>query len=157
MKNTIDNPGEDSKKQNKFLNILKTAAIATLLTSCWGNIKDIHFNSQEKAVDFDMVFTWWDYLHYDVTIKQENDSTFYGLVDGDWFFDKKEFRWKTPDEVFESVTDELCEHVSEAQLSSQESITNLEVATQNKIRFIQKKFNEMLENGYQEETVQYNP
>jgi hypothetical protein len=34
MKNTIDNPGKDSKKQNKFLNILKTAAIATLLTSC---------------------------------------------------------------------------------------------------------------------------
>jgi hypothetical protein len=39
----------------------------------------------------------------------------------------------------------VCESVSDAQLSSQESIYELEVKAQNKIKFIQKEYKKMLE------------
>jgi hypothetical protein len=43
------------------------------------------------------------------------------------------------------VTDEICDKVSEAQLSSREHIYELEAKAQDKIKFIQQEYKKMLD------------
>ena len=139
MKNNVESANKGWEKKSIFWKVLVTTALAATLASCWGELNEVKFNKEDNAVNFEMAFAWWDYVHYDVTIKKENDSTYYGLVDWGFLWKKREFRDSNPDRVFEEITDEVCENVSDAQLSSQERIHELEVKAQNKIRFIQKE------------------
>jgi len=160
MKNSVDKGSELPKKNNTFANVLVTTALAATLASCWWELNEVKFDKEENAVNFEMEFTWWEYVHYDVTIKKENDSTYYGLVDWGFLWRKKEFKNADPARVFEDITDEVCENVSEAQLSSQERIHELEAKAQNKIKFIQKEYKKMLDenNGnVKDSTIVYKP
>lgn len=157
MVNTLKK--SEGEKKSIFWNVLKTAALAAILTSCWWDINDITFDNTDKSVKFEMQFNGSDEVHYDITIKQENDSTYYGLID--WgFFHEKEIRRNTPEAVFEEVTDEVCDNVSRAQISSIEKITELEINAQNKIKYIQKQYKKMLEENdpnLKEQTITYQP
>ena len=164
MKATINNSSEKKetnwKKRNIFANILATTALAATLASCWGELNEIKFNSEDQAVNFELAFSWGEYIHYDVTIKKENDSTYYWLIDWGFLGKKKEYHWDNPKKVFEEITDEVCESVSEAQLSSQEKIHELEVNAQNKIRFIEKEYEKMLDQNewaIKDSTIVYKP
>ena len=132
-----DKPPRIPRGRTIFADVLATTALAATLASCWGELNEVKFDSEDNSVNFEMAFNWWEYVHYDVKIRKENDSTFYWLVDGGLFKSKK-FTWNTPEEVFEQVTDEVCSKVSEAQLSSRENIYELEAKAQNKIKFIQQ-------------------
>lgn len=160
MRNTVDKWGESSGKSSIFASVLATTALAATLASCWWELNEINFDKDDQAVNFELSFTWWEYVHYDVSIKKENDSTYYWLIDGWFLWKKKEYRSNNPDKVFEEITDEVCESVSDAQLSSQESIYELEVKAQNKIKFIQKEYKKMLEENdwaVKDSTVVYKP
>lgn len=160
MRKSADKPSNTPKKRNIFANVLATTALAATLASCWGELNEVKFDSEDNSVNFKMAFNWWEYVHYDVKIRKENDSTYYGLIDG-WLLTKnKEYRWDSPDKVFEQVTDEICESVQEAQLSSREHIYELEAKAQNKIRDIQKEYKKMLdENDWavKDSTIIYKP
>lgn len=160
MKNNVESANKGWERKSIFWKVLVTTALAATLASCWGELNEVKFNKEDNAVNFEMAFAWWDYVHYDVTIKKENDSTYYGLVDWGFLWKKREFRDSNPDRVFEEITDEVCENVSDAQLSSQERIHELEVKAQNKIRFIQKEYQKMLdENDWEvkDSTIVYKP
>ena len=160
MRNTVDKWGESQKKTSIFASVLATTALAATLASCWWELNEINFDKDDQAVNFELSFTWWEYVHYDVSIKKEGDSTYYWLIDGWFLWKKKEYRSNNPDKVFEEITDEVCESVSDAQLSSQESIYELEVKAQNKIKFIQKEYKKMLEENdwaVKDSTVVYKP
>ena len=160
MKNNVESANKGWEKKSIFWKVLVTTALAATLASCWVELNEVKFNKEDNAVNFEMAFAWWDYVHYDVTIKKENDSTYYGLVDWGFLWKKREFRNSNPDRVFEEITDEVCENVSDAQLSSQERIHELEVKAQNKIRFIQKEYQKMLdENDWavKDSTIVYKP
>ena len=157
MKNNVESANKGWEKKSIFWKVLVTTALAATLASCWGELNEVKFNKEDNAVNFEMAFAWWDYVHYDVTIKKENDSTYYGLVDWGFLWKKREFRDSNPDRVFEEITDEVCENVSDG---SQERIHELEVKAQNKIRFIQKEYQKMLdENDWEvkDSTIVYKP
>ena len=160
MRNTVNKWSKSSGESSIFASVLATTALAAALASCWWELNEINFDKDDQAVNFELSFTWWEYVHYDVKIRKENDSTYYGLIDG-WLLTKnKEYRWDSPDKVFEQVTDEICESVQEAQLSSREHIYELEAKAQNKIRDIQKEYKKMLdENDWavKDSTIIYKP
>ena len=159
MRNSADKGSESPKKSSIFSNVLATTALAATLASCWWELNEINFDSDDNSVNFEIVFSGRDYVHYDVTIQKEWDSTYYWFANP-WFLKSKKFVWSTLEKVFQDVTDEICENVSEAQISSQDRIHELEVKAQNKIKFIEKEYKKMLEeNGWEikDSTIIYNP
>lgn len=159
MRKSAEKSSNAPKKRNIFSSVLVTTALAATLASCWGELNEVKFDSDDNSVNFEMAFNWWEYVHYDVTIRKEGDSTYCGLVNG-WYFKSKKFEGNTPERVFEQVTDEICENVSDAQLSSREHIYELEAKAQNKIKFIQEEYKKMLdENDWavKDSTIVYKP
>ena len=159
MRNSADKRGESPKKTSLFSKVLVTTALDSTLASCWGELNEINFDSDDNSVNFEMAFNWWEYVHYDVTIRKDGDSTYCWLVNGGYFKSKK-FEWTTPERVFEEVTDEICGNVSEAQLSSRDHIHELEIKAQNKIKFIEQEYKKMLDEndwGVKDSTIVYKP
>jgi len=159
MRNSVDKGNELPKKSSFFSNVLVTTALAATLASCGWELNEINFDSDDNSVNFEIAFSGWDYVHYDVTIQKEGDSTYYWFANP-WFLKAKKFVWSTPEKVFQDITDEICENVSEAQISSQERIQELETKAQNKIKFIQKEYKKMLDENdgvVKDSTIVYNP
>ena len=49
MRNSADKRGESPKKTSLFSKVLVTTALASTLASCWGELNEINFDSDDNS------------------------------------------------------------------------------------------------------------
>ena len=128
-------------KGRKWLSKASIIGALLLLQSCGQNLNEIIMNPKTNSTEFRIKHSGDELKNYHVVVEKRWD-TYYWLINGDL---KKEYHDKNVNVVFNRLTEDLCNAVEDARLSSLNNVFELERKTKNKIKFAQWEYEKMIE------------